>query len=83
MSSFFDDFLKPKIVDIKDLRVRNLASFKENQSKDEKTILQKIDQMNLEGKTPILVFLINLLFFFFLLLLFSLIELFFNLNAIF
>ena len=39
------------MVDIKELRVKNLASCKDLQTKDEKGVIQKIDQLNIDGKT--------------------------------
>lgn len=39
------------MIDIKELRVKNLASCKDLQTKDEKGVIQKIDQLNIDGKT--------------------------------
>ena len=39
------------MVDIKELRVKNLASCKDLQIKDEKGVIQKIDQLNIDGRT--------------------------------
>ena len=37
--------------DIKDLRIKNLATGKDFQIKDEKIIVQKIEELNIDGKT--------------------------------
>lgn len=43
--------LEEVVADMKDLRIRNLACFKDDQIKEEKSVLQKIDELNVEGKT--------------------------------
>jgi len=39
------------VSDIKDLRIKNLASGKDFQIKEEKITVQKIEQLNIDGKT--------------------------------